>query len=62
MPLTERVEAWRRRGAAEEFRGRRIHVMHRSGRGPLLVLLHGFPSSSYDWRRLGAALAIRDAA
>ena len=52
MPLTPRVTAWRDRGKDEEFRGRRIHVFERGGRGPLLVFLHGFPSSSYDWRLL----------
>lgn len=50
--LNSRVGAWRDRGADEEFRGRRIHVFERGGRGPLLLLLHGFPSSSYDWRLL----------
>jgi len=52
VDLTPRVEAWRERGREEEFRGRRIHVLGRAGSGPLLVFLHGFPSSSYDWRRL----------
>jgi pimeloyl-ACP methyl ester carboxylesterase len=52
MDLTPRVEAWRERGREEEFRGRRIHVFGRGGSWPLLVFLHGFPSSSYDWRRL----------
>ncbi len=52
MTLTSRVTAWRERGRSEEFRGRRVHVFGRGGRGPLLVLLHGFPSSSYDWRFL----------
>ena len=52
LELTARVAAWRDRGADEEFRGRRIHVFRREGGGPLLVLLHGFPSSSYDWRAL----------
>jgi pimeloyl-ACP methyl ester carboxylesterase len=52
VDLTPRVEAWRERGREEEFRGRRIHVFGRGGSGPLLVFLHGFPSSSYDWRRL----------
>lgn len=50
--LTERVREWRRRGASEEFRGYPIHVFRRRGEGPLLLLLHGFPSSSYDWRLL----------
>ena len=62
MSLTERVERWREAGAREEFRGHGIHVHSREGDGPLLLLLHGFPSSSYDWRRLlelesGSALA-----
>jgi pimeloyl-ACP methyl ester carboxylesterase len=50
MSLTSRVSAWRERGSDEEFRGRRIHLFGRGGRAPLLLLLHGFPSSSYDWR------------
>jgi pimeloyl-ACP methyl ester carboxylesterase len=52
MALTSRVIAWRERGRDEEFRGRRIHVFERSGGGPLVLFLHGFPSSSYDWRLL----------
>jgi pimeloyl-ACP methyl ester carboxylesterase len=52
VDLTPRVEAWRERGREEEFRGRRIHLFGRGGSGPLLVFMHGFPSSSYDWRRL----------
>ncbi len=50
--LTERVREWRRRGTSEEVEGRSIHVYRRPGEGALLVLLHGFPSSSYDWRLL----------
>jgi pimeloyl-ACP methyl ester carboxylesterase len=52
MSLTPRVEAWRDRGSEERFREWRIHVFTRDGEGPLLLLLHGFPSSSYDWRLL----------
>jgi pimeloyl-ACP methyl ester carboxylesterase len=52
VELPARVEAWRERGREEEFRGRRIHLFERDGSGPLLVFLHGFPSSSYDWRLL----------
>jgi pimeloyl-ACP methyl ester carboxylesterase len=52
MGLTPRVAAWRERGRDDQYRGRRIHVFGRGGRGPLLVFLHGFPSSSYDWRLL----------
>lgn len=51
-PLGSRVERWRAEGEIERFRGREIHVRRRSGDGPLLVLLHGFPSSSYDFGAL----------
>ena len=56
--LTERVERWRDAGTFEEVAGRRLFVQRREGEGPLLLLLHGFPSSSYDWREL---LALRPA-
>ena len=52
MSLTPRVEEWRARGTDEDVGGRRIHVFRRDGKGPLLLLLHGFPSSSFDWRLL----------
>jgi pimeloyl-ACP methyl ester carboxylesterase len=52
IALTDNVRAWKERGTDEEFHGRRIHLFRRGGRGPLLLFLHGFPSSSYDWRAL----------
>ncbi|MGH2923999.1 MAG: alpha/beta fold hydrolase [Solirubrobacterales bacterium] len=52
MALTERVLEWRDRGGGETVAGHRIHVFRRDGRDPVLLLLHGFPSSSYDWRLL----------
>jgi pimeloyl-ACP methyl ester carboxylesterase len=50
MDLTSRVEAWRQTGAMVEFGGRNIFARDRQGGGPQLVFLHGYPSSSYDWR------------
>jgi pimeloyl-ACP methyl ester carboxylesterase len=51
--LTERVQRWREDGAIEEVLGRKLFVHRRGGGdGVLLLLLHGFPSSSYDWRPL----------
>lgn len=50
--LPEAVAEWGGRGHPEEFRGRRIHCFHQPGEGPLLLLLHGFPTCSYDWREL----------
>lgn len=51
--LTERVESWRREGTAQDVLGRRLFVHRQEGdAAPLLLYLHGFPSSSYDWRPL----------
>jgi pimeloyl-ACP methyl ester carboxylesterase len=51
--LTERVRRWRNEGAIEEVVGRKLFVRRRGGGdGVLLLFLHGFPSSSYDWRPL----------
>jgi pimeloyl-ACP methyl ester carboxylesterase len=50
--LSERVEAWRAAGRQEEFRGHRIHTFFQDGEGPLVILLHGFPTSSFDWREV----------
>jgi pimeloyl-ACP methyl ester carboxylesterase len=55
LGLTPRVLEWRRRGRTESFRDRRIHVFTRDGSGIPLLLLHGFPSSSFDWRGLLSA-------
>jgi pimeloyl-ACP methyl ester carboxylesterase len=52
MPLTERVLAWQERGEEVEFRGHSIHAFRQPGERPLVLFLHGFPSSSYDWRLL----------
>lgn len=50
--LTGRVREWERRGGDESFRGYAVHAFLQEGEGALLLLLHGFPSSSYDWRLL----------
>jgi pimeloyl-ACP methyl ester carboxylesterase len=52
MELNKRVEDWQRRGESSEFRGHSIHTFRQPREGPLLLLLHGFPSSSYDWHLL----------
>lgn len=53
--LTERVRRWQEDGTIEEVLGRRLFVHRREGTAdPLLLFLHGFPSSSYDWRELFA--------
>jgi pimeloyl-ACP methyl ester carboxylesterase len=50
--LTDRVRAWRDGGEHVVLNGHRIFVRRRDGAGPPLLLLHGFPSSSYDFKAL----------
>lgn len=51
--LTERTRRWEETGTYEDVLGRRLFVHRREGEAaPLLLYLHGFPSSSYDWRAL----------
>src|SRR5436305_9630128 len=50
--LTERTAAWQQAGTFTEIGGYRIFVRERTGAAdrPPLLFLHGYPSSSYDWR------------
>jgi pimeloyl-ACP methyl ester carboxylesterase len=51
--LTERVERWRDEGTIEDVLGHQLFVHRQAGsEDPTLLFLHGFPSSSYDWRGL----------
>jgi pimeloyl-ACP methyl ester carboxylesterase len=54
--LTPRVLEWRISGEAIDVGGDWIFVRRSDGHGPLLLFLHGFPSSSYDWRHTLAGL------
>jgi pimeloyl-ACP methyl ester carboxylesterase len=47
---TARVCAWGDAGELIELDGHRIFVHAQEGEGPPLLFLHGYPSSSYDWR------------
>jgi len=46
------AEAWRRAGEMRQIDGREVFVAGGGAAGTPLVLLHGFPSSSFDWRHL----------
>jgi pimeloyl-ACP methyl ester carboxylesterase len=63
IALSRDAEAWRRRGQMVRVRGVGVFVVdagpREDGRAPI-VLLHGFPTSSYDFHRsLGALSAAR---
>jgi pimeloyl-ACP methyl ester carboxylesterase len=48
--LTRHTRAWHAEGEPEVHEGQRIDVHRRVGGAPLLLLLHGFPTSSFDWQ------------
>jgi pimeloyl-ACP methyl ester carboxylesterase len=54
--LTARVAVWEAAGDYEIANGYRIFVRRSPTDGPLVVLLHGYPTSSYDWREVLTAL------
>jgi pimeloyl-ACP methyl ester carboxylesterase len=50
--------AWRHAGAFFQWQNHRIFYRS-AGRGPHLLLIHGYPVSSYDWHRVWADLSER---
>lgn len=58
--MADSLELWRRGGAAFTHRGHDLFV-RRGGdpRAPVLVLIHGFPTASWDFAPLWAALVAR---
>ncbi|NIF16556.1 alpha/beta hydrolase [Pantoea sp. Cy-639] len=59
MPLTEiPLSVWRTRSLGFSFRGQSIRYWT-AGQGAPLLLLHGFPTASWDWHYLWAPLAQR---
>jgi pimeloyl-ACP methyl ester carboxylesterase len=46
------VDLWQAGGQRVEIDGRGVFVRTAAGGDPPLLLLHGYPSSSYDWRLL----------
>ncbi len=51
-------EAWRAKGAFFDFRGHRIFY-RREGSGRALLLIHGYPTSSFDWSEIWPELTAR---
>lgn len=52
------VEAWRSGGASWRWRGHDI-FWRAAGAGPVVLLIHGFPTASWDWAAIWDALAAR---
>jgi pimeloyl-ACP methyl ester carboxylesterase len=54
--FSEPTRRWLESGRHLEIEGKRIFVYER-GEGPVVLLLHGFPTSGYDWRGVIDGLA-----
>jgi pimeloyl-ACP methyl ester carboxylesterase len=60
MAISGRLDQWMRGGANLSLHGRRIFVRTAVTHGrPALLLIHGYPTASYDWHRLWEPLAQR---
>jgi len=59
--LSAALDAWRAAGEAFDHRGHRIFYRGQGGAGggPCLLLIHGFPTASWDWHRVWDGLAAR---
>ena len=45
------ADQWRAAGASFDFQGQRVFYLAQ-GEGPVVLCLHGFPVSSWDWHRM----------
>ena len=61
--MNHRAAAWRARGRVQDLCGRRVFTVDipagRSDQEPPLLVLHGFPTSSFDFHRVVDRLAAR---
>lgn len=58
MVLSPAVQTWRDRGRIVPSAGHDAFVVE-MGEGPAVLILHGFPGSTYDWHTVMPALALR---
>jgi pimeloyl-ACP methyl ester carboxylesterase len=56
--MSARLSAWRDAGSFFDFRGHRVFY-RREGSGAPLWLIHGYPTSSFDWSELWPKLTAR---
>lgn len=58
--MSIRLDDWRKRGSWFEHRGHAIfHVDELRGKGPALLLIHGFPTASWDYSEIWPLIAPR---
>lgn len=56
MGLTPGVQEWLSQGQFLSYRDNKVFVRI-AGSGPALLLIHGYPTASYDWHRIWSTLS-----
>jgi len=51
LALTSNAQKWRKRGRLIRYKNNDVFVSV-EGTGPTLLLIHGYPTCSYDWHRI----------
>jgi pimeloyl-ACP methyl ester carboxylesterase len=59
LTLSPAVEAWRTRGRTVQARNMGVFVVDEGEGGTPILMLHGFPTSSYDWKAVWPRLKRR---
>lgn len=57
--LTPALQHWQAQGGMVALGGHRLFVAQAGQHGSVLLFIHGYPTSSYDWHSLWAPLATR---
>ncbi len=58
MKISSQLSAWLEKGRHFDYDGQRIFYRE-EGKGPALLLIHGFPTAGWDWYRVWPALTIK---
>jgi pimeloyl-ACP methyl ester carboxylesterase len=53
--LSHRLQAWQQGGKWMDWRGKRVFY-RKEGKGPALLLVHGYPVGSFDWHAIWQGL------
>ena len=60
QPALQAIETWRAGGATFDWNGQDIWYRDEGGADrPVLVMIHGFPTASWDWHKVWQPLAAR---
>jgi pimeloyl-ACP methyl ester carboxylesterase len=56
--MNPQLEEWQSRGRSFDYLGFEVFYRH-EGEGPVLLLVHGYPFSSFDWKEIWPTLTAR---